>query len=243
MTRAPAATYRVAGHMYSPLIPLEPCMRKSRRIYIILILLKITNTNRRWGFNRLGQLGLGLKCSVQNFDFQDERRSNKCNSDMLLKPVPVSLFPGRVKLIETAANSSAALRDEDGMLFCWGSGESARLGHGPVQAEENESMEIAPVEYPRAVQGMRGRVISSIALTEDGGFAFVPSSVSLVEPPLLPISGGAKLILRGGGILGFERLCCEIYSCEKRWVLWCGHALESATVLCRKIYSTGSRIC
>lgn len=174
-------------------------MRKSRRIYIILILLKITNTNRRWGFNRFGQLGLGLKCSVQNFDFQDERGSNKCNSDMLLKPVPVSLFPGRVKLIETAANSSAALRDEDGMLFCWGSGESARLGHGPVQAEENESMEIAPVEYPRAVQGMRGRVISSIALTEDGGFAFVPSSVSLVEPPLLPISGGAKLILRGGG--------------------------------------------
>ena len=101
---------------------------------------------------------------------------------MQLKPLRVALFPGRVKLVETAANPSAALRAEDGMLFSWGSGEAGRLGHGQSENEEqlNPIGNIASVDSPRAVQGMHGRIISSMVLTEVGGFAFVPSSVSQV---------------------------------------------------------------
>lgn len=156
----------------------------------------------RWGFNRFGQLGLGEGSGSERGWGSERDRGLLCTkaSNMLLNPHRVALFPGRASLVSAAANSSAALREEDGMLFTWGSGESGRLGHTCVSDEEQSfCVDAAPVYKPLAVSGLRGRLVANMTLNEEGGFAFVPSSVDLVEPPLLPISGGMKVILRGGG--------------------------------------------
>lgn len=113
---------------------------------------------------------------------------------LCLEPHRVVLFPGAVKLVDAAANSSAALRADDGMLFTWGCGEAGRLGH-----HEKYTSAIQHAHTPCAVSGLCGRLVASMTITEHGGFAFVPSSVSTVEPPLVPIAGGTQIVLRGGG--------------------------------------------
>mmetsp|Transcript_29777 Transcript_29777/g.91949 ORF Transcript_29777/g.91949 Transcript_29777/m.91949 type:complete len:669 (-) Transcript_29777:432-2438(-) len=81
------------------------------------------------------------------------------------------------------------------MLFTWGSGQAMRLGHDKVFKCEKAQH----ARTPQIVAGLSGSSVTSVALTEQGGFAFVPSSVSSAEPTLLPTTGGARLILRGGG--------------------------------------------
>mmetsp|Transcript_4416 Transcript_4416/g.13063 ORF Transcript_4416/g.13063 Transcript_4416/m.13063 type:complete len:577 (-) Transcript_4416:11-1741(-) len=115
---------------------------------------------------------------------------------MVLKPTQVLSFPGCTATIDAAANSSAAVRAEDSSLFTWGSNEAGRLGYGMSYAETEE---MGLTCKPRAVVGLCGKRVSSMVITKDGGFAFVPSSVDMVEPPCFPISGGSKVVLRGGG--------------------------------------------
>lgn len=146
----------------------------------------------RWGFNRFGQLGLGL-----NESDQVPATLDKClNPCSCLQPYRVRLFPGSVTSVDAAANSSAAIRAEDSALFTWGSGEAMRLGH----KKESSEPKVAHIHTPRLVSDLCGKTVSSLVMTEFGGFAFVPCSVNAVEPPLVPASGGTRIILRGGGI-------------------------------------------
>ena len=140
----------------------------------------------RWGFNRFGQLGLGLCVSGQY--------SKSVISTYTISPRRVVHFPGSVAFANAAANSSAAVRAEDGMLFTWGSGEARRLGHFLEKGLNTEH-----VHCPRSVPGLRERYVSSATLTETGGFAFVPSSVNYAEPASVPTIGGTKVLLWGGG--------------------------------------------
>ena len=96
----------------------------------------------RWGFNRFGQLGLGLCVSGQN--------SKSVISTYTISPRRVVHFPGSVAFANAAANSSAAVRAEDGMLFTWGSGEARRLGHFLEKGLNTEH-----VHCPRSVPGLR----------------------------------------------------------------------------------------
>ena len=143
------------------------------------------NMHNRWGLNRFGQLGIGPKL-------------RDGGSAAVLRPVSVVLFPGHTKNIDAVANSSAAIRLEDGMLFSWGSNKAGRLGHRVVATEKSKLSGCMYTE-PCAVRGLRDKRVSSMALVEDGGFAFVPSSVDSVEPSLLPLVAGTGVILHGGG--------------------------------------------
>lgn len=145
-----------------------------------------------WGFNRFGQLGLSLCVSDQNSKLGISTCIKSPNYS--LKPRRVVYFPGSVAFADATANSSAALRAEDGMLFTWGSGEARRLGHRPEKGLCTEH-----IHRPRSVLGLRERCVSSVTLTETVGFAFVPSSVNSAEPTSVPIIGGTKILLWGGG--------------------------------------------
>ena len=79
--------------------------------------------HNRWGLNRFGQLGIGPKL-------------RDGGSAAVLRPASVVLFPGHTKNIDAVANSSAAIRLEDGMLFSWGSNKAGRLGHRVVATEK-----------------------------------------------------------------------------------------------------------
>lgn len=162
----------------------------------------------RWGFNRFGQLGLGSNNPTMAFAKNKNKNStftghNNAEEDhtrgkqikLCLEPRRIALFPGSVGSVDAAANSSAALRAEDGRLFTWGSNEAGRLG----QHFNSHGIPLQHVHSPCGVPGLSGKIISSMTLTENGGFAFVPSSVSATEPPLVPIAGGTQIILRGGG--------------------------------------------
>ena len=166
----------VAGHTCWLRIQMACCMRTDPRVTGFGVLHQL----HRWGFNRFSQLGVG-----------EGMCHNRCN--MAPRPIRVMLFPGCTKIIAAAGNSSAAVRSEDGMLFTWGSNEAGRLGH-------KVASEVLSVHKPEAVNELRGKRISSVAIMRDGGFAFVPSSIEIVEPPLLPMTGGTKMVLRGGGL-------------------------------------------
>ena len=67
------------------------------------------------------------------------------------------------------------------MLFSWGSNKAGRLGHRVVATEKSKLSGCMYTE-PCAVRGLRDKRVSSMALVEDGGFAFV-KGINVAEKP------------------------------------------------------------
>ena len=86
----------------------------------------------------------------------------------------------------------------------WGCGESGRLGHGGCSEKaeyvlQKVALSAPNVRSPVLVAALRGKFVESVCMTVEGCFAFAPSMVCGCEPPLVPVSGGCQIVLRGGG--------------------------------------------
>ena len=127
-----------------------------------------------WGFNAFGQLGLG-------------------HPDAAFYPQQLSVI-GRggepCKVVDIAAcENYSACRNDRKDLYTWGCGGHGRLGHGA-----NDNM-----YAPTLVECLQGKQVSSVGLTANDMFVFVPSVVYTADPPCGPISGGTKVTIHGGG--------------------------------------------
>ena len=126
-----------------------------------------------WGFNAYGQLGLGHVQSV--------------HYPTLVTLGPDSKAQFQVDRALAAHNYSAAIVKGD--LYTWGCGGHGRLGH---EGNEHELR-------PRHVKTLLGKQVSSFAMMRNDMFVFIPSVVYEISPPLGPLSGGARIVIRGGG--------------------------------------------
>ena len=140
-----------------------------------------------WGLNTYGQLGLGdtkarqEPCRVTDDDEDEgggESKETKADSSTFIK------FSKAV----ASTNYSLVLGFNDD-LYSFGCNSSGQLGHGDFVHRPT----------PTFVHGLRGKKVSLAVSTGTETYAFTPTAIYTVNPPLGPISGGSKVTFNGGG--------------------------------------------
>ncbi len=132
-----------------------------------------------WGLNSYGQLGLG--------DDKARYYPERVTSDE----------EESVKFSKITAGSNYSLAiTPNSELYSFGCNESGQLGHGDTEHRF----------VPTFVHGLRGKRMSMIASSSRKTYAFAPTSIYSLDPPMGPLSGGSKVTVRGGGFWDAESI-------------------------------------
>ena len=136
-----------------------------------------------WGLNTYGQLGLG--------DTKARQEPARVTEDAEEGGASALRF----SKITASTNYSLAI-DFQECLYSFGCNSSSQLGH-----PDNSHRFV-----PTFVEGLKSKRVSLVTSTGGKTYAFTPTAIYSVDPPLGPISGGSKVMFNGGGFWDSENI-------------------------------------